>query len=95
MIVAAPDDTIVIYFAANDGLMCHVGRAGDDWSEGGSFRFTSPEFSANDATKPDRWLLAEENILSFTADSRAGQEGSGFAFLDWNMERLVDPEATD
>ncbi len=90
MIVAAPDDTIVIYFATNDGFMCHVARAEDNWSEWESFRLTTSEFTATDATKPDRRLLAQENILSFTADPRAEQEGRGFAFLDWNMERLVE-----
>ncbi|MFP4173599.1 MAG: BNR repeat-containing protein [Candidatus Hydrogenedentota bacterium] len=95
MIVAAPDDTILIYFATNDGFMCHAARAKDEWSEWESFRLTDSQFTVTDATKPDRRLLAEENILSFTADPQARKEGSGFAFLDWRMERLVGAKATD
>jgi hypothetical protein len=88
-IVAAPDDTIVIYYLTGEGFMCHVARAEDRWRTWQTFRLTGPEFSGIDISKPDRRRLAEHNILSFTADPRAREAGRGLAFLDFDMERIV------
>ncbi len=88
-IVAAPDDTMVIYFLSSEGFMGHVARAEDRWRQWQTFRLTGPGFGGIDVSKPDRRRLAEHNILSFTADPRAQQAGRGFAFLDFDMERIV------
>lgn len=90
MIVAAPDDTIVIYFSTGAGFVCHVARAENDWSEWRSFRLTGPEWRVNDTTKPDRRRLREENILSFSADPLGLEDGGGFGFLDFDMRRIVE-----
>ncbi len=89
VVVAAPDDTIVIYFLTGEGFMCHVARAEDRWRQWQTFRLTGPEFGGLDASKPDRRRLAEDNVLSFTADPRAQKPGRGFALLDFDMERIV------
>lgn len=89
MIAAAPDDTIVIYFSTNDGFVCHVAHADDAWSTWRSFRLGGPQWRVNDTTKPDRRRLREENILSFSADPRAQEPGSGFGFLDFDIRRIA------
>ncbi len=89
MIIAAPDDTIIMYFNSEDGFMAHVARAADQWKEWRTFRLTGPEFNANDASKPDRRLLRERGILSFTADPNGRKSGRGFAILEFSMERLM------
>lgn len=88
-IVAAPDDTIVIYFLTGEGFMCHVARAEDRWRHWQTFRLTGPEFGGSDVSKPDRRLLAEDTVLSFTADPKARESGRGFALLDFDMKRIV------
>jgi hypothetical protein len=95
MIVAAPDDTIVIYFTTPDGFMAHVAGPEDGYRHWHTVRLTGPEFRVNDTTKHDRRRLREENILSFTADPRGVETGSGFAFLDFSLELLTKPEGTD
>jgi hypothetical protein len=89
MIVAAPDDTLVIYFSTQQGFMAHVARARDRWRQWQTIQLTGPEFAVNDATKPDRRLLRDRNILSFTADPKSLEGGSGLSFLDFSIERIV------
>lgn len=89
MIVAAPDDTIVIYFSTGEGFVCHVAHAEDAWSTWRSFRLAGPQWRANDATKPDRRRLREENTLSFSADPMAQEPGNGFGFLDFDIQRIA------
>jgi hypothetical protein len=92
MIVAAPDDSILIYFSTPNGFICHVARAEDKWKTWRTVRMTGPEHRVNDVTKHDRRRLREENILSFTVDPRGSEEGSGFAFLDFSIDRLLSFE---
>ena len=89
MIVAAPDDTLIMYFASNDGFMAHVAKAEDNWSEWQTIRLTGPEVGGSDATKPDRRLLRNEGILSFTADTNGLEPGRGFGFVDISLERIL------
>ena len=90
MIVAAPDDTILIYFATEKGFMAHAARAENEWQDWKSLRLTASYYRVNDVSKPDFRRLREDNILSFTADPKALEEGSGFAFLDFSIERLLE-----
>jgi hypothetical protein len=90
MIVAAPDDTMIIYFATNEGFQAHVARAADRWSRWKTLHLTGPEFTCDDTTKPDRRLLRDRNLLSFTADPHGGQPSRGFAIIDFRIERLIE-----
>jgi hypothetical protein len=90
MIIAAPDDTMIIYFATHEGFQAHVARAADRWSQWKTVHLTGPELTVNDATKPDRRLLRDRNILSFTADPNGQQPGRGMAIVDFCVDRLVD-----
>ncbi len=89
MIVSSPDDTIIIYFTSREGFQAHVARAEDRWSRWQTLRLTGPEFVVNDATKPDRRLLHEQGILSFTVDPRGRQPGRGLAILEFELDRLL------
>ncbi len=89
MIVAAPDDTVVLYFTTPDGFLAHVAGPDSDYSDWRTVRLTGPEFRVNDVSKHDRRRLREENLLSFTADPLGNESGSGFAFLDFCIERLA------
>jgi hypothetical protein len=90
MIVAAPDDTMIIYFTTNEGFQAHVARAADRWSRWQTVRLTGPELTVNDATKPDRRLLRDQNILSFTVDPQGQEPGRGVAIVDFDVQRLLD-----
>lgn len=90
MIIAAPDDTIIIYFSTNEGFQAHVAQAADRWSQWKTLHLTGPEFTCHDATKPDRRLLRDRNILSFTADPNGGKPNRGIAILDFRLERLLE-----
>ena len=90
-IVAAPDDTIIIYFqTGGEGIRCHTALAADDWAEWRTAQLAGPEYTYTDASKPDRRRLREHNILSITADPRAQMSGRGFAFIDVGVQRLTD-----
>lgn len=88
MIVAAPDDTMIVYFAANEGFQAHVARAADRWNRWKTLHLTGPEYTVNDATKPDRRLLRDRNILSFTVDPNGQKLGRGIAIVDFCLDRL-------
>lgn len=90
MIVATPDDAIVIYFSTSAGFQAYLAQAEDDWEEWRHLRLTGPEFRVNDISKPDRNRLREENVLSFTVDPRGGKEGSAFGFLDFDLSRIAE-----
>ena len=90
MIVAAPDDTMIMYFPTPQGFRAHLARAADQWSTWQTLQLTGPEFSAGDASKPDRRLLREQNILSFTVDPNGKKSGRGMAILDFHVDRLVE-----
>ncbi|MDZ7616680.1 MAG: hypothetical protein U1E05_06730, partial [Patescibacteria group bacterium] len=47
-----------------------MARAAERWSTWQTLQLTGPEFTATDATKPDRRLMRERNVLSFTAHSQ-------------------------
>ena len=49
-------------------------------------KMTGPEFTSNDASKHDRRLLADKEILSFTADPKGRKLGKGFAILDFDLK---------
>ena len=87
--VAAPDDTILIYFATGDGFYCHAARSSDAWQAWKTIRLTGPEFTVGDVSKHDRRLLRDRGILSFTADRNGLKPGSGFAILDFAIPRLM------
>lgn len=89
MIVAAPDDTLIMYFSTPDGFVGYVARAEDQWSEWTSFRLTGPEWDGG-TSKPDRRMLQEENILSFSAAPLTQGDGNGMGFLDFSVERILD-----
>ena len=89
MIIAAPDDTMLMYFSTDEGFKAHVARAADRWSRWQTLQLTGPEFVVNDATKPDRRLLRDRGILSFTVDPHGQQSGRGIAILDFRLERLL------
>jgi len=88
-IISTPDDTILLYFATEQGFQCHFARSSDGWREWKTCRLTGPEYTACDATKHDRRLLRERGILSFTADPKGLESGSGFAILDFQMARVM------
>ncbi len=88
MIVAGPDDMILIYFTTPQGILCHVATAEDRWRTWTTLRLTGPEYRFNDASKPDRRRLQNENVLSLTVDPRGEKEGRGFAFIDFDMARI-------
>ncbi len=90
VIVAAADDTMIIYFATTEGFLAHVARAEDAWEDWRTIRLTGPEFTVNDATKPDRRLLQEQGILSFTADPKGQEPGRGVAILEFELERIME-----
>ena len=90
MIVAGTDDTIIIYFSTRQGLMAHVARPCDDWQTWTTLRLTGPEFWVTDVTKPDRRLLRDHGILSFTANPSPRNEDFGFAILEFDMHRIID-----
>lgn len=90
MIVAAPDDTMIIYFSTHEGFQAHVARAADRWNRWQTVRLTGPDLIVNDATKPDRRLLRDRNILSFTVDPRGQEPGRGVAIVDFDLSRLLD-----
>lgn len=89
-IVSGPDDTLVMYFRTGDGFFAHVARADDGWRKWRTIRLTRPEFTCGDISKPDRRRLLEEGILSFTANPKAQEEGTGYVFLDFDMKRILD-----
>ncbi len=90
-IVAAPDDTIIIFFQTGGrGIRCHTALANDNWSRWQTAQLAGPEYTYTDASKPDRRRLREHNILSITADPRAQMSGQGFAFIDVDVQRLED-----
>lgn len=89
MIIAAPDDTMLMYFATDEGFKAHVARAADRWSRWQTLQLTGPEFVVNDATKPDRRLLRDRGILSFTVNPHGQKPGTGIAILDFDLERLL------
>ena len=92
-IVSAPDDTLIIYFRTREGFFAYVARSGDNWKQWERVRLTGPEFTGNNTSisKPDRRRFHEEKILSFTADSNP-EEGRGYAFLDFSLERIIKAE---
>jgi hypothetical protein len=90
MIIAAPDDTMIIYFATAEGFQAHVARAADRWSDWKTVHLTGPELTVNDASKPDRRLLRDRNILSFTADPHGQEPQRGMAIVDFQLQRLLD-----
>jgi hypothetical protein len=90
VIVAAPDDTIIIYFRTAGGIMAHAASARSGWTDWRTHALTGPEYTYLDASKPDRRRLKDSNILSLTADPNAVTGGArGFAFLDFPMENLI------
>jgi autotransporter-associated beta strand protein len=90
VIVAAPDDTIIIYFRTADGIMAHAASARSGWTDWRTHVMTGPEYTYLDASKPDRRRLKESNILSLTADPNALTGGPrGFAFLDFPLENFT------
>ncbi len=88
-VVAAPGGAVVVYWATSRGFRCHVAFAEDRWERWATFLMTGPEFTAPDACKHDRRLLRERGVLSFACDPNGGQDGRGFAVLDFSVERLV------
>ncbi|MCC5905154.1 MAG: BNR repeat-containing protein [Balneolaceae bacterium] len=90
MIAVAPDNTVVVYFLSNEGFISHIAREEDQWGKWQSLRLTGPEFTGLDVSKPDKRRLQETNILSFTADHRGNMDGRGYAFLDFDLKRIVD-----
>ncbi len=89
MLVVAPDDTLILYFASPQGFMAHVAHPVDNWAEWRTLQLTGPEITANDASKPDRRLLRDRGVLSFTVDPRAQTPGRGFAFVDFHIHALL------
>lgn len=90
MIIAAPDDTLIMYFATNSGFMAHVAKAADQWREWKTVQLTGADVIGADASKPDRRLLRDQGILSFTVDPSGQRPGRGFGFVDFSMERLLN-----
>jgi len=89
VIVAAPDDTIIIYFRTSDGIMAHTASAENNWTDWRTVQLTGPEHTYLDASKPDRRRLKEANTLSFTVDPKGLVDGErGFSFLDFPIEAL-------
>lgn len=90
MLVATPDDSLILYFASRDGFLAHIARAEDHWIHWTTVRLTGPELTANDATKPDRRLLQRRGVLSFTVDARGQQPGRGFGVVDFTVDHLLE-----
>jgi hypothetical protein len=87
-IVAGPDDMIFIYWPARQGFRCHVASPEDGYATWKTFLMTGPGLTTHDAAKHDRRLLRERGILSFTANPKATEVGHGYAFVDFDLERL-------
>ncbi len=88
-IVTDDEDNAYIYWSTDRGFLCYVSFAEAGWQQGVCMRLTGPRYRVGDATTHDRRLLRREGILSFTADPMGNRSGSGFAFLDFQMERLA------
>lgn len=80
------EDTVIIYWASNQGFRCHVASADDKWQSWKTLNLTGPEFTSNDACKHDRRLLMSKGILSFTADPNGRKEGRGYAIVDFDLK---------
>jgi autotransporter-associated beta strand protein len=92
VIVAAPDDTIIIYFRTNNGIMAHVASAQSRWTDWRTLTLTGPEYTFPDASKPDRRRLKESRVLSLTADPNSLAPGQrGLAFLDFPIDPFLPP----
>ena len=89
MLVAAPDDSLILYFPSPRGFMAYVAHPRDSWTEWTLLQLTGPELTANDASKPDRRLLRERGTLSFTVDPKGLEPGRGFAIVDFNIPALL------
>ncbi len=92
-IVTGPGDEVIIYFSTVHGFFAHIALPEDQYRAWRTIRLTGPDFRVNDLSKPDRRRLREENILSFTADPKGRQNGSGFAFLDFDLGRILNPKS--
>ena len=90
VIVAAPDNTIIIYFKTTDGIMAHAASAGSGWTDWRTHALTGPQYTYLNASKPDRRRLRGANILSLTADPHALAGGKrGLAFLDLSVSAIL------
>lgn len=89
VIITDANNNIVIYTASSQGHQCHVAFAKDQYQTRATFLLTDPTYNITDASKPDRRLLKNEDILSFTVDPSGNNENRAFGLVDFKMDRLL------
>ncbi len=94
IIVTDAHNNIVIYNASSKGHLCHVALAKDNYQTRATFPLTDATFNITDASKPDRRLLKNKGILSFTVDPSGNSEQRAFALVDFSLNRILEEAQT-
>lgn len=89
VIIADAHNNIIIYNASSQGHQCHVAFAKDQYQIRANFQLTDSTFNITDASKPDRRLLKNSCILSFTVDPSGKSEKRSFGLVDFEIDRLL------
>ncbi len=80
------EDTLVLYWASDQGFHGYVAKAVDQWQTWSTYAMGDPNFTCSDASKHDRRLLREKGILSFTGNPNGTQPRKGFAIVDFDLQ---------
>lgn len=82
------NNNVLIYWSSNDGFRAYASSSKTKWKDWKLLKLTDDSFMVNDASKHDRRLLKEKNILSFSAALVKNDMTQSYAILDFDLNML-------